>query len=85
MESMLFHKPIVYCINQNVLSLDESKGGNTHEPPHCIGCLVVDPEHAPPDPPPPPLPYPRPPYYDDPFFYNPWYPWAAPYYRPRPY
>jgi len=34
---------------------------------------------------PPPMPYPRHPYYDDPFFYNPWYPWAAPYYRPWPY
>ena len=35
---------------------------------------------------PPPMPYPHHPYYyDDPFFYNPWYPWGAPYYRPWPY
>lgn len=30
-------------------------------------------------------PYPYHPYYDDPFFYDPWYPWGVPYYRPWPY
>jgi outer membrane lipoprotein len=28
---------------------------------------------------------PRYPYYHDPFFYDPWYPWGWPYYRPWPY
>jgi outer membrane lipoprotein len=31
-----------------------------------------------------PPPSPRP-YYHDPFFYDPWYPWGWPYYRPWPY
>jgi outer membrane lipoprotein len=29
--------------------------------------------------------YPYYPYYHDPFFYDPWYPWGPPYYRPWPY
>jgi outer membrane lipoprotein len=33
---------------------------------------------------PPPQTHPRYPYYD-PFFYDPWYPWGWPYYRPWPY
>ncbi len=33
---------------------------------------------------PPPQAHPRYPYYD-PFFYDPWYPWGWPYYRPWPY
>jgi len=33
---------------------------------------------------PPPTAYPYYPYYD-PFFYDPWYPWGWPYYRPIPY
>ena len=34
---------------------------------------------------PPPLPYSHYPYYYDPFLYNPWYPWGAPYHRFWPY